>query len=448
MSIKLKRKIGLNILGFVIPTVSIFFAYPILIKLIGNEAFGIFILANSIPEAINFFGSGIVAGTVKYIAEYNSAGKHRQFIPIIISSLIYYSIIASFSIIIIIFLSDLFLKNLDFKTVLYSDALKAFYLGAFQILFVLGTNIFVGYFKGLQKFAHSTLIRSMLTVNKYIFIILGLYLINNDIIVTMGLALISNIFTFVISIGMVIYDIRSRKLNILPIVTKKLNLMLKKMMKYVIMMSITSIGILIYFRSQRYIIGYLYGAVVVGNYAIAFAIASKIKAVITTGTEVLFPISSGLITENPRKVRILYYKMMISSLFFGILFALPFYIIPEGIITLWIGESNLVEIVSMLKVLMLGYLFLCLSPAPYHLANGIGNPTLNTVNIFLRAILYASLLIFFSNNHLLLIEIIWSFTITSFTIDALLWPIVIERYIWKKYKDVNVLFVDIIKKYQ
>ena len=96
------------------------------------------------------------------------------------------------------------------------------------------------------------------------------------------------------------------------------------------------------------------------------------------------------------------------------------------------GLSN--QVAPLLKLFTVAYFFLSLSPAPYHLANGLGKPELNTANIIARSILNIVILSFFWATGMTIIKIVWSFTITTIIIDGLIWIALIEKLVWKRNK--------------
>jgi O-antigen/teichoic acid export membrane protein len=177
-------------------------------------------------------------------------------------------------------------------------------------------------------------------------------------------------------------------------------------------------------------VGALIGPAAVTSYVLAFGLASRVHALIAAGTEVLFPMVSG--STDHFNFRNTYLRMLAGSALVAALVLIPLALFAEPISTLWLGREAARDVAPLILVFSIGYFFTSLSPAPYHLANGVGRPGLNLANFAMRVGLNLLLLALFGIDGLSVEEIVLAFAVTAGVVDGIVWPIVTELVIWQR----------------
>lgn len=427
----MRRNIFFATIGFLIPTVVLFIAYPVFISHLGLELFGIYTLATSLSGSLAFLGFGFFSATIKFVSHYISEKDYRSAGSVLITALFYYGVVGIICGTTVWSLAPWLVLKFQVSPVFQEDGIWIFRLGGLQIIAVFLINVYLAFFKGLQKFDVSALIRSGLSIFSYGGGILAILIFGANARDIAAITLSVNIIILIAASMLCVSTCNSLKIKI---DLDGLNCeMFKKMFGFGGMVAITALATIAFCQMQRYLVGYLMGASSVAIYVLAFSVASKAHALITAATEIIFPIASAI--KDYYYLRRIYIKMMFGSLFAGFVILLPLGLFTDFILKLWLNNPQLSEQVTpLLKIFALAYFFLCLSPAPYHLANGLGKPGLNTINIIARAILNMTILVIFWFTGMTLTKIVWSFAITTIVVDGLIWIYLIENIIWRKWK--------------
>ena len=92
---RLRRNAVYGLLSTVVPTLILLAAYPLLIRHLGAEAVGVYLLATGLSSAWRFIEFGVSAVTIKFVSEDLAKGDPRSAADIISASLIYYILIGA-----------------------------------------------------------------------------------------------------------------------------------------------------------------------------------------------------------------------------------------------------------------------------------------------------------------------------------------------------------------
>ncbi len=154
-------------MGFVIPTVVMLIAYPVLVYRLGTAQLGIYFLATSVSSTLAFMDFAISSAVLKFVAEDIAKRDQKAAAETIVTSLAFYGGLGIFGALLIWFLSPWLVPLFSIEPPLQTDAVQVFRLAAIQFpAFVLTMNL-ISLFKGMQRFDHSTLALSSLSVLTY-----------------------------------------------------------------------------------------------------------------------------------------------------------------------------------------------------------------------------------------------------------------------------------------
>lgn len=426
-----------GLLGFVVPTLVIFAAYPILVRHLGSAAFGVYILATSISGVLAFLEFGFSAATLKFVAEDLSKNDHQKAADTILASLLFYSALGCGAASVIWLLAPWLVKIFSISDVLQPDAIWVFRIAAIQFAASMLTSVFISLFKGMQRFDKSSLLFSILSVVTYGASIIAVLSWDAGVVMVTALSLLSNLLVLMVAATMgarLCHDAG------IFLSTAKVSLAtFKRMFGFGSAMAVNSLSGIFLYEIQRYLISALIGPAAVTIYHLATTIPVKAHTVINVATEVMFPLTSA--ATDLKKLRVVYLKMLMGSVAIATAVLIPLALFAKPIVAIWVGDEMAGNVAPLIPIFCLAYFFLALSPAPYHVVNGLGRPWLNTVSYGFNAIMNFGLIGIFALNGLTLVEFAWAFTIANI-VNGLLYQGVVETYIWRA----NLLSISVTEK--
>jgi O-antigen/teichoic acid export membrane protein len=190
---------------------------------------------------------------------------------------------------------------------------------------------------------------------------------------------------------------------------------------------VNSVAAFLLYQVQRYVAGAVLGPVAVTVIQSAAVVPSKIHAAVSAATEVMFPFSS--VSRDRVRLRQVYLRMLLGSALFASCGFAALVLLARPLLVFWVGAELAASVWPLLPIFALGYFFLALSPAPFHLVNGLGRPGLNTLFYVMNALLNVAFLVATAAGGITLIKLAWSFAAANiltgicyqFTVEALIW---------------------------
>jgi O-antigen/teichoic acid export membrane protein len=128
---------GYNIIGFIIPAITVIFITPIVISNLGVKDYGVYIFLNTVITFLGLLDLGIGVATSKHIVEYISTKQEDRLKKLIYSMNSVYFILAG-----IFFIACLFVGYI-IKNYIKVDDLQTNYL---LLFFIIGLTSFIGSF--------------------------------------------------------------------------------------------------------------------------------------------------------------------------------------------------------------------------------------------------------------------------------------------------------------
>ncbi len=413
--------------AFAIPTLALFVAYPIFINHLGVEAFGVYLLATSLGGALAFLDFGISTATLKFIAEDIAYGRVAHISEILTASLIFYGVIGFATALTIFGIAPWLPHFFGISQSLQTESIAVFRIAGFQFMIFLAINVFISLFKALHRFDKSTLIVSLQSVFSYGLAALLVLLNNANLFEIAVVGLSCNIFALLASWTICASLLKERNIP-LRFSPPPLTIYIR-MLKFGVPMTINAICGFLLYQLQQYLIGALLGPSAVSIYRIAATIPSKAHAVVNSATEILFPLSSG--NEQLGTIRKLYLKMLIGSGVFAATALIPLAFLSHEILTLWINSSPAQEAAEVMPLFCAAYFFLALSPAPFHVVNGLGRPWINTAFFAFNAVTNVTAIVLLSVGGTSLFRIAIAFLVAN-VLTCICYQIAVERMLWRE----------------
>jgi len=187
-------------------------------------------------------------------------------------------------------------------------------------------------------------------------------------------------------------------------------------------------GFLLY-HVQKYLVGAAIGPAAVTIYQMAAAGPSKIHAAVNAATEVMFPLASA--SRDRPELRRIYRRMLGASLVMAAAGFCPLALFARPALGLWLGGTLAGPVAPLVPAFALGYLFLALSPAPFHLLNGLGRPGFNSAFYGLNALINITLIAVFAVGGITLEKFAWAFACANI-VTSLIYQGTVELLVWRR----------------
>lgn len=415
-------------LGFILPTIMVFVAYPLLIDGLGTTGFGIFLLINSVTGALLMFDFGLASAILKYAAEDLARGYTQGVADIFATGLIFYCCLG-LGLAILVWVAAAALPNMISTPLeMRQETTLAFKIAAVQLIFSMLIALFTSLMKGLNRFDLSCWILSAVSFITYGGAITAVKLNHGGLVQVVLWGCIANVTLVPISMMFahsITKDVSVKLLNGRP---SKSNL--RRLLSFSSALMVHSAVSTFFGHGQRLLVGFLLGPNALSVYTIANTLVSKVHAVINAMTEVMFPISSS--SKNIFLLRKMYVRVAIASMLFASILLGCLTVFAEQILTIWVGPTLASAAKPLIGVFALGFFILSFSPPTYHIVNGKGMPWLNAVfdvsNLALAALLMTGAYF----TQISLVKIVWVFAISNL-IQSLCYQYTVERYCWKKW---------------
>jgi len=410
---EIKQNSFYGLIGFAIPALILLIAYPILVKHLGTEVFGIYVLATSISGAIAFLDFGFSTATLKFVAEYMGKKDPKSVANVIITSLLFYGGLGSLGAIIIWMLSPWLSGLFSIDEKLSIDAMWAFRLSSIQFAISFLMMVFISLFKGLHKFNLSTLCLIMLSILNYGGVILAIFYANVNLVEIMIISLMANFVVLIIAIfiGYNVCQHDGIELDSGRVTSH----IFKGMFNFGSALAICSILGYLHGQMQKIIIGVILGPQYVTYFHLGVWAPAKVNAGTLAMTEPLFPkIAASIIGENKESLRTIYLRYIVLTAGMSFLALCPLWFFSEFIFEIWFGENLPLSVATIASIVSIGLFINAIGQPTYHAINGIGQPWINTAfSIVSPFILYSILaFLFLSKKELVITDFAWATSIS------------------------------------
>jgi O-antigen/teichoic acid export membrane protein len=425
VSASVRRNAFHGLVGFALPTVVLLASYPVLVRHLGAAALGVYLLAGSISGATLLLDLGFSAATLKFVAEDLAAARPRSAADVIVTSLAYYGLLGAVGGSVVAILAPWVVAMLKIDTRLAADAVWVFRLAGLQLAAFLPATVFVAIAKGMQQFDRSMLTVSFLSIATYGGAIVAV-LAGGGLPGAMVASVLANVATLALAAFQGIALCRKHGVGLRA--GRPRWEAMRRMFGFSWVMTVNSLSGFLLYQIQKYVLGAAMGPAAVTIYQTAALGPSKVHAAVNAATEVMFPLASA--ARDRAELRRVYLKMLgasaiVASAAFGLLIG-----IARPALRLWLGTSLAASAAPLLPVFALAYLFLALSPAPFHLLNGLGRPGLNTAFCALNALVNVTLIAVFTWSGITLEKLAWAFA-TANIVTSVTYQAAVEVLIWR-----------------
>jgi O-antigen/teichoic acid export membrane protein len=413
-----------GLLGFAAPSLIVFASYPLLIRHLGASAFGVYLLAVSLSGAMMFLDLGFSAATLRFVAQDLAAGRPKAAADVVLTSLVFYGGMGIAGGAVIAALAPVWAGLFKVDARLVGDAVTVFRLAGLQFTAYLPAMVFVSIAKAIGRFDRSSLFISLLAAATYGSAIVAVFA-GAGLVGAMSSVVAVNFVTFVWIAIDGLRLCRERGIHLAGASPAAF----RRMFSCGWVFTVNSIAGFLLYQVQKFLVGFAMGPAAVAIYQSAVVVPSKIHAAVNAATEVMFPFASAF--RDRAALRRVYLRMLGGSMLVALAGFLVLVALARPMLVLWLGVAVAAQVAPLVPVFALAYFFLALSPAPYHLVNGIGRPGLNTLSYVTNALLNVALIAVFALNGLTLARFAWAFAIANI-VTSILYQATVETLVWKR----------------
>ena len=383
-----------NLIGQGVPLIAALYAIPLLIKGLGTDRFGIFMLVWVVVGYFGLFDLGIGRAMTKLVAERFGTNRKDEIpgvfwtaMPIVLLSGLFGSLI--------LFVGSPWLVQyaLNAPLDLQIEALPAFQLLALAIPIVICISGLIGFLEASQRFGLINLVRIPMGAFSFLGPLLVLSY-SNDLYALTATLLAGRVIELVAFFSICF--------GVLPILRNGMKFSvenIKPLLSFGGWVTVSNIIGPILTYLDRFLISALISVSAVAYYATPYSIITKLLIIPSALVGVLFPTFALLLIENRGHAAQMFYrgtKYVFFSMFPLVLILITF--AHEGL-AIWIGEEFSNHSTTVLQWLVIGVFMNGLAQLPVALVQGYGRPELVAKLHLAELPLYALALIWLLNKY-------------------------------------------------
>ncbi|WGZ94053.1 MAG: oligosaccharide flippase family protein [Candidatus Thiothrix putei] len=383
----IRRNVVFSGLGYILPLLASLATMPLMLKGMGDDVYGLYIICISLIGFMNFIDLGVGQTIVKYVSQYEATGEGIKVKPVLDIALLMYLVLG------VVIAAAVTLFSVPLGKLIYSNALdstkailasKALSITAFAFLLSYINQFFLNVFKAYHRFDIPAVIQNSANIAGIV-IATALVLTGYDLLTILwGYVVIQ---TVALAIGFTLGK------QILP-KGVKLGLSFDRHI-FAEMIGFSAYTFVSNFlggvvsRLDKLIIGMILGTEAVTYYQIPHTIAQMANGIIQVLSQITFPRFSELSSLDDQAGRLALYKhaMLLVFLFsMGINVAL----ISAGgtFLELWISPEFAAKSTLTLQIIALYFFFQSNTVVAYWVLQGSGNAKVTAISSFLGTLAY------------------------------------------------------------
>jgi len=363
-------------LGFLVAPALQLLATPYLIKKLGIDIYGIWMLLNSVISVSGLASLGFGAAAIKFVSKYRARGEPEMVIHVLRSTLTLFIVLAS----VLGLISFFFAPGLVDHFTHFSDNQR--------LLIISGTRI--ASFAVLMRFIYSVVEAAAQGHERYD--IESWFAILNSVLsiggacflASMGGGLMEILWlnVVVLAIGIAGLSIATGRLIgnyhwLVPGVNRAVSFELGG---FAVWSWVQSVGTLLYSQVDRIIIGAMLGPVFLSYYVVCVQLTVLTHGLLCRTVSFIFPMAAAMHESGTTmQFRKIYNHGMAYSISAGFALNLPLFLFPGPILSTWLGVDTALKCAPILPYVAFANALLASTAVPYFFLNGAGHVKLNAI---------------------------------------------------------------------
>lgn len=436
---RLRRNATYGLLSTVVPTLILLAAYPVLIRHLGVEAVGVYLLATGLSSAWKFIEFGVSAATIKFVSEDLAKGDPRSAADIISASLVYYILIGALGALTLWFIAPWLVDIFSVSDAMADDAAWTFRLAGVRFAAFFITTVFVSVFKGLHRFEYALAVLSILQFITFGGALLGILVADAGLV---DIALIGMAVNIVILIATAFIATALCRAHDIRISAGRPSLSIfHRMITYGFFLAINRITTSLVLLLQRALVAAFLGPAGVTMFSIATMVLQRAHQAYSGLFEFIVPATAALSEDladeatrrqSERRLRRLYVRAFAISGGLSFSAAAVLYVVAPYLVHLWLDSDIDDDVTLLIRLICPAIAADGLIVPGYHMLNGLGRPYLNSIfRLATPVALYAILGILWING--LVLEDFAIAQSGAIVLYAAVFVVFIELVIWRSW---------------
>jgi len=358
---------GWSVLEYLFYPLMMLATTPILLRLLGQEDFGLWMLVGAVSGMAGVAGLGMGAATMKYVAQYRGSGETDKVAAVVRQTLAIALIGGVILGSTIVVCSPLLARYVFPDMGAHEKVAIALSLGALILIIQQADGVLTAAIKGFERFGTAAPLEISLKVSIFGASLLVASLTRDVLSVLATAAAVS-------LLGLVARAMLARRVVGASVHWPAWQPTLaREVLSFGLWNWLQGISGALFLYFDRFLIGALMGAQAVAQYSICTQLASQVHSIPAAGFSFLLPLMSRRIgAEAGADMHRLYRYAIIANAALAALLALPLLIFGRPILVLWVGVDMALQVSDLLFWLTLAYFMLAFSVAPHFLLLGRG----------------------------------------------------------------------------
>jgi len=389
----LARNAVYSLLGQGLPLFAALIAFPLLIKALGTDRFGILSLAWVLIGYFSLFDLGLGRALTKLVAEKLGAGAEREIPDLVWSALALMFVLGVVGAILVALVSPWLVGSvLKIPHELQAETLHSFFIIAVSTPIVITTTGLRGILEARQMFGLVNAIRIPMGLFTFLGPLLVLPVTSSLAAIT-GVLLVGRVIAWMVHFYYCLKIMPSLRHGAVKIAA------MGPLTRFGAWMSVTNtVGPLMVYL-DRFAIGALISAAAVAYYTTPYEVVTKLSIVAGALSSVLFPAFASSMVEDRERAAWIYKKgviYLLALLFPPILLVVAF---ARPWLEIWLGPEFAQNGFQVMQWLAAGVLCNSLAQIPFALIQGAGRPDLTAKLHLVELPFYFGLLWWMLSGH-------------------------------------------------
>ncbi|MEB4592647.1 oligosaccharide flippase family protein [Candidatus Thiothrix sp. Deng01] len=389
------RNIAFSGLGYILPLVASLATIPLMIRFMGEDVYGLYIICISLIGFMNFIDLGVGQAIVKYVSQYEAKGERAKIKPVLDIALMMYVVLGLFIAILLIVFSSSLGGLIYNDTVKAALAAKALSITALAFLLSYINQFFMNIFRAYHRFDVPAVIQNSANIA-------GVVLATALLFMGYSLPVILWGYVFIQVVALVSGYVLGKK--VLP---KGVSLGLSfdqhifaEMIGFSIYTFVSNFLGGMVSRLDKFIIGAILGTEAVTYYQIPHTIAQMANGIIQVLSQITFPRFSELSSLNDSVGKLMLYKRSMLMVFLASM-VINVALISSGgaFLGIWISEEFATKSTLTLQIIALYFFFQSNTVVAYWALQGMGNAKVTAISSALGTVAYIIGIYFLTDRY-------------------------------------------------
>lgn len=380
----ISRNIVFTGLGYVLPLLASLATIPLMIKYMGTDVYGLYIICISLIGFMNFVDLGVGQAIVKYVSQYEATGERTKIKPVLDIALSMYGVLGiAIAAAVVAFALPLGYLVYD-ETDKAELAAKAFSVTAVAFLLSYVNQFFLNVFKAYHRFDIPAVIQNSANIAGIVIA---------TVLVALGYDVITILWCYVLIQALALLGGYTLVWQVLPSGVK-LGLSFDRLI-FADMIGFSAYTFVSNFlggvvsRLDKFIIGSILGTDAVTYYQIPHTIAQMANGIIQVLSQITFPRFSELSSLNDQTGRLTLYRRAMWLVFlFSMVISVALISAGGAFLELWISPELASQSTLTLQIIALYFFFQSNTVVAYWVLQGSGNAKVTAISSFLGTVAY------------------------------------------------------------